>query len=451
MNNQSLNNNLKADNSLKFEQAHEHFKSELFISFIKYFVIFSIPVLLISVMHSFSAGKSFISYLYIAVFALFSAVAFFSNKIKFKYLDIILYIILYLTALAVLFTFGFAGAGFVFLFFVLVMGFMFLNWITGFFFTVLNTVILIIFTDLYHQGVILSDINFNEFLSSPSAYLTNITAFISYSLLLTIFWRKISINRLSLVNKLESAVETEIFRRNRNERMMLKQAKFLAASELIENISLHWRQPLNVITMSLGELEDLIKDKRISDDDTDELIIIIKEQALELSNVIETFSDYFNPDIKKEKFLISDAINKGLKIIEAVISNNLVKLNINIKKDSKVYGFKNEFIQIILGIIMNSIEAINRTEPPQGVINISLDNGKNNSALLEISDNGGGILKEIMRDIFEPHTTTKHKYKGIGLGLYTAKLSVETNMKGHITAENISNGALIRIELPVSK
>ena len=49
---------------------------------------------------------------------------------------------------------------------------------------------------------------------------------------------------------------------------------------------------------------------------------------------------------------------------------------------------------------------------------------------------------------FTPYFTTKGTLSGTGIGLYMAKIIVETEMQGTLTAANTDSGALLTISLP---
>jgi len=52
-----------------------------------------------------------------------------------------------------------------------------------------------------------------------------------------------------------------------------------------------------------------------------------------------------------------------------------------------------------------------------------------------------------MPKIFDPYFTTKEQGKGTGVGLYMAKMIIEKNMDGKLSAKNIKDGAEFRIEI----
>ena len=84
---------------------------------------------------------------------------------------------------------------------------------------------------------------------------------------------------------------------------------------------------------------------------------------------------------------------------------------------------------------------------------------ENNTAILTIKDNAGGIKNENLDRIFEPYFTTKHKSQGTGIGLYMSLEIINKHMNGKLSASNkeyIYNnkkytGAEFKIELNLDK
>jgi two-component system, NtrC family, nitrogen regulation sensor histidine kinase NtrY len=71
--------------------------------------------------------------------------------------------------------------------------------------------------------------------------------------------------------------------------------------------------------------------------------------------------------------------------------------------------------QVIINLIRNSIQALDKTENPKISMKSSLD--QRGRILIQISDNGQGILPDVLDKIFVPFFTTKPKGSGIGLSL----------------------------------
>jgi signal transduction histidine kinase len=132
---------------------------------------------------------------------------------------------------------------------------------------------------------------------------------------------------------------------------------------------------------------------------------------------------------------------------------NLIK---NVE-DITILSLENELIQVIMNIFVNAKDALRHTIGDEKYIMIDVYK-KEDNLIIQVKDSGGGIKDEIIDKIFEPYFTTKHKFKGTGIGLYMSKLLVEKHLKGSINVKNeeftfmdkIHKGALFEIVLPIS-
>ena len=112
--------------------------------------------------------------------------------------------------------------------------------------------------------------------------------------------------------------------------------------------------------------------------------------------------------------------------------------------------YQNELMQVILNILKNSEDNFKEKNIQNGKIEITTSK-KDNIYIIEISDNGGGIPKDILPNIFDPYFSTKDEKNGTGLGLYMSKIIVEEHHGGKLSVSNRDGGACFRIELREDK
>jgi signal transduction histidine kinase len=71
--------------------------------------------------------------------------------------------------------------------------------------------------------------------------------------------------------------------------------------------------------------------------------------------------------------------------------------------------------QVLTNLLLNAIDAISEQPSPKILVRSGFDN--QNRLVIQVEDNGKGILKDIQDDIFIPFFTTKRTGSGIGLSL----------------------------------
>lgn len=148
----------------------------------------------------------------------------------------------------------------------------------------------------------------------------------------------------------------------------------------------------------------------------------------------------------KEPFSLNDLVNRICRFIE----NQSRKQNIKLEKslDPSVPALMIEVAAIessILNIALNAMEAMEH----DGAITFTTrkdDAGK--KVVLEIQDSGPGMPQEVLDKLFIPFFTTKKT--GTGMGLYSAKVSIENN-DGKISCESrAGSGTKMILSFPLN-
>jgi len=90
--------------------------------------------------------------------------------------------------------------------------------------------------------------------------------------------------------------------------------------------------------------------------------------------------------------------------------------------------------QVLINLILNSIDAVKSNPEPKIVLSAYTDN--DNKIIIKIADNGTGMDEEVLDKIFVPFFSTKKNGNGIGLSLCKQIMLVH---KGSITVQSIEN------------
>jgi len=103
---------------------------------------------------------------------------------------------------------------------------------------------------------------------------------------------------------------------------------------------------------------------------------------------------------------------------------------------------KNRLQQALLNLVNNALEA-----SPRGSEVIIKNQHLGTDIIIEISDSGSGIPKNLLDDIFNPFVTTKKE--GTGLGLSIVKKIMDAHDGSVHVTKNTDKGVTFRITVPV--
>ncbi len=245
-------------------------------------------------------------------------------------------------------------------------------------------------------------------------------------------------------------------KRRFDQQLLLQQSKITALGEMISAIAHQWRQPLNALGIMIQDVKIAKKFNELTDEYIQNFDTGAMSQIKTMSKTIDDFRNLFRPETTKESFALIGATLEIVSLIgpqlehHNISSNVYSPLDIDEPGEALIYGYPNEFKQLISNMLSNSKDSIIEKQERDGVfdafinmeIGISKDNGQR-YAFVRIIDNGTGIKDEILPRIFEPYFTTKEQGKGTGVGLYMTKMIIEQNMNGTIAASNRKGGGAV--------
>lgn len=260
-----------------------------------------------------------------------------------------------------------------------------------------------------------------------------------FVLQIIIFFLLVVIVILYLNYQLNRRVKAQIEKYEVQQKMLFQQTKLASMGEMLNNIAHQWRQPLNRINSNVAVISLINKDDRINQKIRD-----IERNTKYMSETIDDFSNFFQPDKKKEKFSIVDAVYKANNLLKTRLKS--IYLDIEYEDDIEVEGFEKEFIQVVITIMNNALDNFEIKHIQSPSIKITIQNSKE-YVKVSIHDNGGGIPEEYLEKVFDPYFTTKIHHDGKGVGLYMSKMICENSMDGFLSVKNQNNGALFLIQI----
>ena len=224
--------------------------------------------------------------------------------------------------------------------------------------------------------------------------------------------------------------------RVQHQQFLIQQSKLTEMGEMIAGIAHQWNEPLVELSAIMQDIEFCFNS---GDMDRLKMKAFVREAIIQIQYMSQTLKDFRNflkPSTKKTLFCAKQALSEVMEIIGRQIFYAHIDLSVNYLNDEAnfpVYGYENEFKQVLINVISNAKNKLIKTKKG-GKISIDVDKEAFQTKIV-ISDDGGHIPEKIIGFIFDPYFTTAKN--GTGLGLYMAKMIIEDKMGGSIRVQNL--------------
>ena len=123
---------------------------------------------------------------------------------------------------------------------------------------------------------------------------------------------------------------------------------------------------------------------------------------------------------------------------------NEISFEIIGQKDLKIKAKRVQIFQVLLNLINNSIDALEKCDTKIIIVELKSEKNWNN---ISVIDSGLGIPKEIEKKIFLPFFTTKPFGKGTGLGL-SISYKILQDHHGQLIVDRSSGDSRMTLKLP---
>jgi len=248
---------------------------------------------------------------------------------------------------------------------------------------------------------------------------------------------------------LEETVSQKVDELIQKDKILTIQSKQAVMGEMISMIAHQWRQPLNMITLGISNLQiKQMMHQKIEDEELKKTLDNINETIGYLSETVDDFKTYFHPDKETELVKIDDLLNKAINFVLSRVKSNAIEIGVTEPSSIELKVYPNELIQVLLNILNNAIDAYDGN----GIRGKSIDlytKEQEEMVCIFIKDEAGGISDENLSKLFEPYFSTKGK-NGTGLGLYMSQMIIEKQFNGKIVVEVENRSTTFIIQIPTT-
>ncbi|MDH3217494.1 MAG: ATP-binding protein, partial [Candidatus Krumholzibacteria bacterium] len=206
------------------------------------------------------------------------------------------------------------------------------------------------------------------------------------------------------------------------------------------------RNPLTGIATSVEVLGSKLQD----DPEKIKYIRVILEEINRLNETIRSLLNFARPTKPRiNSFALTELSQRVVNLLSDEAQKKGISLEVQDELKSKVCSADvNQLTQVLLNLVLNSIQACNRGDSVTMVLRNeqNVDAGEAGFARIDVIDSGIGVPSEIRDVLFEPFVTTKTH--GTGLGLAISQQIVEEH-HGQISCEFLKKGTRFSVRLPI--
>lgn len=218
--------------------------------------------------------------------------------------------------------------------------------------------------------------------------------------------------------------------------------------EMASTLAHELNQPLTAILSFSQASQRVIKNR---DYDQDELVFALERIAVNAKRAGDIIS-HMRGFIRKEepRTELSD-INRLIRDAMDLVNSELQHLQVEAVLDLQkslpdVHVDPIQIQQVILNLVRNSMEAMEKHSGNERRITIATRLDSPDSIEVTITDTGPGLEPEIAEKIFNTFVTTKSE--GMGIGLSICKSIVEAHGGALLTRQRPEGGAIFSFDLP---
>jgi two-component system NtrC family sensor kinase len=263
-------------------------------------------------------------------------------------------------------------------------------------------------------------------------------------------------------NELENAMKTI----KRTQKQLVESEKMVALGNLVAGVSHEINTPIGIGVTAVSYMDErsrafqaLFIDNKMKKSDLDDYLKMVRETTGMIQTNLQRASELIK-SFKQVAVDRSAQIKRKFKITP-YIQEVLVSLQPNIKKTKhQVIVTGNDALQlfidpgaisqVVTNLIMNSIIHAYSNED-SGTIKIELTQQRN-ELTIQYSDDGKGMTKEVVEQIFNPFFTTNRSGGGTGLGMHIVYNLVTQSLSGTIFCEStVGFGTTFIIQIPINE
>lgn len=246
-----------------------------------------------------------------------------------------------------------------------------------------------------------------------------------------------------------STIARDITARRLAEEALRGSEKLVAMGRMAASIAHEIRNPLDAaknITYILQQNEGLDATAR-------EMVNMLDVQLTHMSEIVNRTLSFARPGDAALRISLAGIVDEVLALQRKNLTAKGITVERRFDAPGEVVGYPGPLRQVIVNLVSNAIDAIRSGQ--NGALKVHIADAHHPLTMVEgirltLSDNGGGIMPENLKHLFQPFFSTK-KEEGTGLGLWVT-YGIVTQHGGNIRVRSrisgLRRGTVFSVFLP---
>ena len=201
---------------------------------------------------------------------------------------------------------------------------------------------------------------------------------------------------------------------------------------------------LRNLMVSLGYIEGVLQQKQVAADVMESVQVGMQgvDNLIKTLEALHQFARGGRLHLEKSRIEASQVVQDAIAISRMDLNYRMHKVEVNVAEGlPQVLGDRQKLTQVLVNLVRNALQATAQWR------SVSIEaSAKNRRVIFAVEDEGPGVPPELRDSIFKPFVSSKGE-GGMGMGLYMAKLIVDSHQGEIAVVDRPQGGARFEVRL----